>query len=264
VFCNLSLDRPLVVLDLETTSTDLHDARIVEISALKLAPDCKPAHPTRRINPGVPIPPEATAIHGIRDEDVAGAPRFERLAPSIQTFLDGCDLCGFNLLKFDLKVLMAEFRRAGLSFELRDRRLLDACRIFHQREPRDLAGALRFYCGREHNRCHSAAADVLATVAVLDGQLERYHDLPRKVGDLYDRQRNPNAIDVEEWLGRRPDGSIELIGGNKHQGRLLSDVAFRDPTYLKWMLRGDFFDDTKAIVAEALYRTWPRMSRTSR
>jgi len=144
---NIQLDRPLAVIDLETTGTDPKLDRIIEISALKLLPDDGHDHRTRRVNPGVPIPPEATAVHGISDDDVADCPAFRAIAPGLARFLDGCDLAGFNILNFDLRLLAAEFNRVGLVFPVAGRRIIDACRIFHQREPRDLTAAMKFYCG---------------------------------------------------------------------------------------------------------------------
>ena len=244
---NLILDRPLAIFDLETTGTDIQNDRIVEISILKLAPGSQPDHRTRRVNPGIPIPPGATEIHGIRDQDVASEPPFQKLAPTILTFIEGCDLCAYNL-RFDLGLILAECKRTGLAFPMDGRCLIDPCRIFFLREPRDLSSALRFYCGRQHEGAHSAAGDVLATLAVLDAQLDRYQDLPRTVGELHDQLRDPKAVDIGEMFARRADGSVEFAKG-KHKGQLLSDIARIKPDYLEWMLRGDFFDDTKAIVA---------------
>src|SRR3954451_9189287 len=130
---NITLDRPLAVLDLETTGTDTKTDRIVEVSVLKLVPGGQPDHRTRRVNPGVPIPPEATAVHKISDDDVADCPTFRAIAPSLARFLDGCDLAGFNILNFDLRLLVAEYNRAGLVFPVAGRKVIDACRIYHQR-----------------------------------------------------------------------------------------------------------------------------------
>jgi DNA polymerase III subunit epsilon len=249
---NLALDRPLAILDMETTGTDPTSDRIIEISILKLAPGSEPDHRTRRVNPGIPIPAEAAAVHGIRDEDVAGSPSFRALAKGLMSFTDGCDLCGYNLF-FTLRLMLSEFQRAGLSFPMAGRRIIDPCRIFLAREPRDLPAALRFYCGKEHVGAHGAAADVLATLAVLDAQLDRYEDLPRSVTGLHDYLRDPRAVDLGEMFTRRSDESIEFAKG-KYKGRLLPDIARTDPDYLDWMLRSDFLDDTKVIAAEALGR----------
>jgi DNA polymerase-3 subunit epsilon len=243
----------MAIIDLETTGTDPQSDRIVEISILKIAPGSKPDHRAQRVNPGIPIPPEATAIHRIKDEDVACMQPFRAIARPVRSFLERCDLCGFNLLGFDLRLILTEYARAGLTFPLAGRRIIDPCRIYHRREPRDLASALRFYCGKEHDGAHGAAADVLATLDVLNGQVERYADLPRTVAELHDHLRDSRAVDLGEMFARRPDGGIEFAKG-KYKCRLLSDIARTEPDYLEWMLRSDFFDDTKAIAAEALAR----------
>ena len=167
---HIRLERPLVVLDLETTGKRVQADRIVEISTLKLLPDGTNKIHTRRLNPGIPIHPEATAVHGITDDDVADEKSFGQIARSLASYLDGCDLCGYNLWSFDLKMLVAEFKRAGVPFSTEGRHILDPMRIFHKREPRDLTAALKFYCSMEHDGAHGAEADVLAALLVLDGQ----------------------------------------------------------------------------------------------
>src|SRR3954454_23905537 len=142
---NITLDRPLAVLDLETTGTDTKIDRIIEVSVLKLSPGGQADHRTRRVNPGVPIPPEATAVHGITDDDVADCPAFRAIAPGLARFLDGCDLAGFNVLTYDLRLLAAAYNRAGVPSRVAGRGVTAACHIFHQRERRDLTAAYRFY-----------------------------------------------------------------------------------------------------------------------
>ena len=247
----IRLDRPLAVLDLETTGTDPKLDRVIEISVLRLRPDGGHDHRTSRVKPGVPIPPEATAIHGIRDDDVADSPTFRAVAPSLVRFLDGCDLAGFNILNFDLRLLVAEFNRVGLVFPVSGRKIVDACRIYHQREPRDLTAALKIYCGLQHEGAHGAAADVLATTAILDAQMARYADLPRTIEGLHAHCNDSDAIDMSGMFGRDGDGVIVFLRG-KYRGRSLPDIAASKPDYLGWMQREDFYDDTKAIAAEAL------------
>ena len=175
----LALDRPLVVYDTETTGTNSRFDRIIEIACLKIHPDGRRDQFVRRLNPGVPIPPGSTAIHGITDADVAEAPRFRDVAAELAAFLDGADLGGYNMTGFDLPVLRAEFLRAGVPFDIAERRFVDAQRIFFAREPRHLAAAARFYCQTEHAGAHGALADAEMTLRVLEGQLARYADLPR-------------------------------------------------------------------------------------
>jgi DNA polymerase III subunit epsilon len=248
---NIILERPLAVLDLETTGTDPKIDRIVEVSVLKLVPGGEPDHRTRRVNPGVPIPPEATAVHGISDDDVADMPTFRAIAPGLARYLDGCDLCGFNILKYDLRLLAAEYNRAGVPFPVAGRKVIDACHIFHQRERRDLSAAYKFYCGKEHEGAHGAAADVLATLAILDAQVSRYDDLPRTVDGLHEHCTDPKALDLSGMFGRCEEGTVVFIKG-KYKGRSLEDIARTKPDYLQWMLRDDYFDDTKSIASEAL------------
>ncbi len=160
MFKNLVLSRPLAFIDLETTGTDVQTDRIVEIGVLKVFPDGRKDARCRRINPGIPIPESATAIHGITDSDVAGEPTFEVVALRLLKFLDGCDLCGFNLKRFDLKLLIAEFNRIGCDFPRDGRSIIDPLEIYHDRERRDLSTAVQFYCGRDHEGAHCASADV--------------------------------------------------------------------------------------------------------
>ncbi len=249
---HLSLERPLAVIDLETTGTDPKTDRIVEISVLKIYPDGRREHKTRRLNPGMPIPPEAAAIHGITDADVAGEPRFRDVAAGLLAFLDGADLCGYNLKRFDLRLLYAEFARAGLALNLERRAIIDPFEIFQAFERRDLTAALRFYCGRDHDGAHGAAADVLATVEVLDAMVAHYEELPRSVAGLHQHFKDPNSVDSS--------GSFVRVGGElrfnfgKYRGQPLETVAATKPDYLEWMLAQDFFDDTKSLVREALAR----------
>jgi DNA polymerase-3 subunit epsilon len=250
MFQNLALEKPLAILDLETTGTDYRTDRIVEVSVLKVLPDGRAQHRTRRLNPGVPIPAAATAVHGITDTDVAGEPRFEQLADALLGFLGGCDLCGFNLKRFDLRMLYSEFRRAGRNLILEGRAIIDAMEIFHRYEPRDLAAAVRTYLGREHEGGHSAASDVLATAQVLDAMVTRYPDLPRSIAGLHEDFTDPERLGSDGFF-RRVEGEVRFVKG-KHRGEPLAAVAAARPDYLEWMLAQDFFDDTKVVVRVAL------------
>jgi DNA polymerase-3 subunit epsilon len=253
MFKHLVLSKPLAILDLETTGIDAQTDRIVEIGILKVLPDRRQIRRNHRVNPGIPIPPEATAVHGITDANVANEPRFEQLATEIRNFLDGCDLCGFNLKDFDLRFLYCEFNRASQPFSLEGRVFIDPMKIFHARERRDLAAAVRFYCGREHEDAHSASADALATAEVLDAMLARYADLPRTVAGLDQHLKDPNAVDsIGNFI--RVKGEIRFAFG-KHRGQPLDTVARSKPSYLQWMLAQDFLDDTKALVKDALRRS---------
>lgn len=250
---NLDLQRPLAVFDLETTGTDPATDRIVEISVLRLSPGGRKDLRTQRVNPGRPIPPEATAVHGISDMDVRGMPSFDEVARDYLAFLEGCDLCGFNIKRFDLRLLSVEFTRVGLGLPLEGRAIVDPLEIFHTHEKRDLSAAVRFYCGRDHDGAHAAEADVLATVAVLDAQIARYADLPKSVAGLHIHFRDPNSVDAD---GRftKVNGELRFTFG-KYRGQPLTEIARTKADYLEWMLKQDFFDDVKTIVRQALERT---------
>jgi DNA polymerase-3 subunit epsilon len=246
------LERPLAVLDIEATGINPRTDRIIELSIIKIPPKGERRILTYKVNPGMPIPPEATAIHGIKDSDVADAPLFPAIAPAVYKELDGCDLGGYNLIRFDIPMLIEEFLRASITFSMNNRFVVDAQRIFHKKEPRDLKAALAFYCNEIYLEGHHAEADALATVRVLEGQLSRYSDLPRSIAELdkYCDLRDPSWADRDgklRWL----NGEVTINFGKK-KGEKLTDLAAADPGFLKWILRGDFASDTKAIVTKVL------------
>jgi DNA polymerase-3 subunit epsilon len=256
MFKHLVLHKPLAILDLETTGIDVQTASIVEIAIVKITPDLEREERCHRVNPGVPIPPAATAVHGITDADVANEPQFAALAADLRMFLDACDLCGFNLKRFDLRVLYAEFKRADLPLCLDGRAILDPMEMFHRREPRDLTAAVKFYCGREHRDAHSALADALAAAEILDAMLDRYADLPRSVADLHRHFKDPNAVDSENKFVQ-VEGQVQFNFGKK-RGQPVDKVAQIDPGYLEWMLAQSFAEDTLTIVRNALHKVRAR------
>jgi DNA polymerase-3 subunit epsilon len=254
---NLDLDRPLAFFDLETTGIDPMTDRIVEICVMRVDPGGAVETKTRRINPERPIPPAATAIHGIRDEDVRDAPTFKQIARGLLDFLAGADLAGFNVLRFDAPLLDREFGDCGLDFALAERRIVDAMTIFHRKERRDLSAAARFYLDRELVDAHAAEADVAATLDILDAQLERYPDLPRSVEELaiWSGSGRLNGVDPSGKFVWK-DGEVIFAFG-KHQGRSLRRIAGEAPDYLEWILQSDFPPDTKALVRKALGGSFP-------
>ncbi|MBT3379936.1 MAG: 3'-5' exonuclease [Lentisphaerae bacterium] len=259
----LELSRPLVVFDLETTGTNPHVDRIVEIALLKVFPDGQTESRCLLINPEQPIPPETTAIHGITDDDVAKAPQFRQVSVELLTFLHDCDLAGFAIIRFDVPLLRREFSRAGIDFPPPNTRLVDAQRIFHLNEPRNLAAALRFYCDDDHANAHSADADVAATWRVLLGQLERYEDLPRGVDELdaFCNPRDPGALDAEGKIKWR--GKDAVIAFGQKSGMSLKRLAQDEPNYLKWILNKDFSPEVKAIVRDAMAGRFPTRPETA-
>lgn len=246
----LQLNRPLAVFDLETTSTNPATARIVEIAVIKLTPDGERVEKCRRLNPEQPIPAESTAIHGITDSDVSEAPTFRQVAKGLAEFLAGCDLCGFNVGGYDLQVLHNEFRRASVVFDLTNRAIVDVKTIYHRLHPRDLSAAVRVFCGRTHSDSHSAKADAAATLDVLVGILARHPELPAEPRRLVEHFRAMGTVDSEGFF-TKIGGEVRFARG-KFRGQPLEAVAKNDPSYLKWMLTQDFFEDTKKVVASAL------------
>ena len=252
----IQLTRPVAFIDLETTGLNRSRDRIVELALLILYPDGRTIDRVRRFNPGIPIPPEATAVHGISDHDVAGEAPFKSRARSLAAVLEECDLAGFNIRGFDLPILLEEFRRSGVPFDIRGRGLIDAQMIFHRQEPRDLAAAARFYLDDDHADAHSARGDVLITARVLAAQLSRYADLPAGMDGLhaYCDQIRPFETAFDKWFsGSGPENYVFRRG--KHQGKRLAEVAARSPDYLDWMLGAeDMPGEVLDVVREALER----------
>lgn len=254
---HLQLDRPLVALDLETTSADLETARIVEIAMVKVKPDGEPSDTLRYlVNPGCPIPAEATAIHGIRDVDVEGAPMFRELAQLLVEFLRDSDITGFNVRRFDWPLLLREFERVGYK-STSQRAIVDSMEIFHKREPRDLEAAHRYYVGTELDRdTHSALDDACAALMVLEGQLGKYGDLPRSPAAIAEAFAG-DYVDFEGKFRFGDDGRAYLQIG-KHKGLPLEQVACIDSGYLEWIAgNGGFGSDTRRIAREALSGQFP-------
>lgn len=253
----LNLDRPLAFFDIESTGTNPRVDRIIDLAVVIWGSEGERARKVFRMNPEVPIPKETTRIHGISDADVAGQPTFAQCAEAIAEMLSGCDLAGYNVIRFDVPMLAAEFARAQVPFGLEDRRLIDVQRIFHQKEPRDLSAALRFYRGEEHVGAHGALDDVLATVRVLEGQLERYADLPGDMEALHEfcNQRNPDWVDREGRL-RWIHGEAAINFG-KNAGRTIRSLIETERGFLNWILQNDFPEDTKRIIRDALQGVYP-------
>ncbi len=247
------LDRPITFFDLETTGLSLSTDRIVELAIIRMSPQGDVLERVRRYNPGVPIPPEATAIHGITDEVVADEHPFQKTARSLAKLLEPCDLAGFNIRRFDLPILLAEFGRSGIEFDVRNRRLIDMKMIFHREEPRDLSAAARFYLGRDHEDAHTALGDIRTTAAVLTAQLGRYRHLPRDIDGLhaYCDDVAPFRTQFDQWFTTTRAG-LTLQRG-KHKGTLLSDLARAEPDYLRWMLKlDDMSPEVIRVVRKAL------------
>ena len=240
----LNLRRPLVFFDLETTGVNILKDRIVEISIVKLMPDGSEIVKTRRVNPEMPIPAEATAVHHITDQDVASEPTFRQIAKSLAQLFVGCDIAGFNSNRFDIPLLDQEFQRANVDFDFGKAHFIDVQTIFHKKEPRTLVAAYRFYCGKNLEDAHSAAADTMATCEVLKAQLERYDDLPCDVEALSEFASQNRNVD---FVGRLiyDDQKREVINFGKYKGRIAEEVLCTDPGYYNWIMQGDFTKNTK-------------------
>jgi len=249
----LNLKRPIIFFDLETTGVDTSKDRIVEISMIKIMPDGEEIVKTRRINPGMPIPPEATAIHGISDADVADQPLFAQVAKSLEQFVRGCDFGGFNSNRSDLPMLVEEFMRAGIDVDFERRKFIDVQNIFHKKEQRTLVAAYKFYCDKELEGAHSAEADTRATYEVLKAQLDRYDDIENDVDALAAFSCRAEAAD---YAGRIlfNDKGEEVFGFGKYKGRSVAEVFREEPSYYAWMMNGDFPLYTKRVITEIRMR----------
>lgn len=249
---NLKLVRPLVVFDIESTGVSPRKDRIIELAAIKLMPDGEEIPKCWLMNPGVPIPPETTAIHGISDEIVKDCPTFADKAEEIFEFFRGCDLSGFNADRFDIPCLEEEFARVGMAFAPSVRKHVDVQRIYHKKEPRDLSAAVRFYLGRNHDGAHGAEADTRATLEVLKAQMAKYSDLPATVDEMdeYLVPHDPMNADRAGTL-RWKDGELTINFGKK-KGESLKKLLLNEPNYLKWILKGDFDTEVRMIIKDLL------------
>ena len=250
----LNLKNPLVFFDLETTGINITKDRIVEISLLKVHPNGKEEIKSRRINPEMPIPAQATAIHGITDDDVKDCPTFRQVAKSLADMLEGCDLAGFNSSRFDVPMLSEEFLRAGVDFDMSKRKFVDVQIIFHKKEQRTLEAAYKFYCDKELRNAHSAEADTVATYEVLKSQLDRYPDLENDVAFLSKEYSSFN--NNVDFAGRiiLDEKGVEVFNFGKHKGKPVTQVLRDEPGYYAWMMDGDFPLNTKQALTKIRLR----------
>ena len=248
----LKLERPLVFFDLETTGTNPTTDRIVEISLIKVMPDGREMEHSHRINPGIPIPASSTAIHHITDADVANEPKFSDIAAKLNKWLEGCDMAGYNSNKFDVPLLMEEFKRAGIPFDTSGRRFVDVQNIFYAMEPRTLVAAYRFYCGKDLEGAHSATCDTHATYEVLMSQLDRYEDLQNDVEKL-SKIGQKRTLDLAGRIAEDENGN-PVFNFGKYKGQKVEDVFKRDIGYYSWMMQGEFPQNTKDVITRLRYK----------
>ena len=250
----LNLKNPLLFFDIESTGLNVATDRIVEISALKVMPNGDQEIKTRRINPTIPISPEAQKIHGISNEDVADCPTFKEVAKSLAQWMSGCDFSGYNATKFDIPLLAEEFLRAGVNFDFRKRRVVDVQNIFHKLEQRTLSAAYKFYCNKDLENAHSAEADTVATFEILEAQLDKYQGvLENDVKFLSDFSAKTRNLD---YAGRiiLDENDTPLINFGKHKGKSVENVFKTDSGYYSWMMNGEFTLDTKQVLTELKIR----------
>ena len=245
----LQLKRSLVFFDLETTGINVTKDRIVEISYLKIRPDGTEESRTWRVNPLVRIPEQATAVHGITNEDVKDCPPFAAIACDLAEQLADSDLAGFNSNRFDVPLLAEEFLRAQVDIDLSHRKFVDVLTIFHKMEPRNLKAAYKFYCGKDLTDAHQAEGDTKATYEVLMAQLDRYPELENDVDALSVYSSFTNNVDYAGRMVYNDNGEAVIHFG-KYNGQLVRDVLKKDPGYYGWIMQGDFALDTKKKLTD--------------
>ena len=262
----LNLNRPIAFLDLETTGIKVATDRIVEICILKINPDQSTKVKTQRINPEMTIPAEVIAIHGITDDDVKDCPTFRMVAREFFNFLENCDLAGFNSNHFDIPLLVEEFFRADIEFDIKGRRFIDVQNIFHKMEPRNLSAAYKFYCNKELINAHSAESDTIATYEILKAQLDRYKGLTikDKRGKVYEPIMNDIKILSDFSYSTRSadlvghiifdDKNQEVFNFGKHKGKSVVQVFKDEPSYYDWIMKSEFPLSTKKIVTSIKLR----------
>ncbi len=249
----LQITKPIAFIDLETTGINLGTDRIVEIAIVKLLPDGTKTVKRKLINPEMPIPKASSDVHGITDSMVKDAPTFAQAAQELKQVLADCDLAGYNSNRFDIPLLIEEFLRSGIEFEMKGRRMVDVQNIFHKMEQRTLSAAYKFYCGKTLEDAHSAEADATATYEVLLAQMERYPELGTTVESVNKFLGDEQIVD----FARRfiMSNGVEVFNFGKHKGQSVAEVLTREPQYYDWMMRGDFPQQTKQKLSEIFTKT---------
>ncbi|MFN0049189.1 MAG: exonuclease domain-containing protein [Cytophagales bacterium] len=263
---NLNLKKPLVIFDLESTGLNMANDRIIEYCFIKVMPNGEKKTLQKRLNPGFPIPAFITQLTGISDADVAEAPKFIEVAKNLAQFLEGCDLCGFNMLKFDLPMLVEEFLKANVDFKIEGRNLVDAQKIFHLMEPRNLAAAYKFYCQAELENAHTAEADTEATLEILMSQVAKYENV-----EIKDKDHKEPIVPVKNdmaWLHKLSvsnnvdlsgrfvfnEKGEELVNFGKHKDKLVTSILKNEPSYYDWFMKSDFPLESKRKFTEIKIR----------
>jgi DNA polymerase III subunit epsilon len=268
----LNLTKPIVFIDLETTGLSVTADRIIEICMIRIIPEGKSEMITQRINPTIPISEEAFQTHGISNADVKNQPVFSDLASSFSKFIGNADMAGYNVIKFDIPMLVEEFLRAGIDFDLKNRKFVDVQNIFHKMEPRNLAAAYKFYCNKDLRNAHSAEADTIATYEILKCQLEMYKETPfeDKEGNIsYPIKNDIASLSAFSYHTRNVDlvGHIifnekdeEVFNFGKYKGKTVENVFLQEPQYYDWMMKGQFPFSTKKVITSIYLRGFNRSS----
>lgn len=254
----LQLKKPLAFIDLETTGVNLGTDRIVEIAIVKILTDGTKSVKRKLINPGIPIPKGASDVHGITDDMVKEAPPFKQVAQELKQMLDGCDLAGYNSNRFDIPLLMEEFLRADVDFDMKSRKLLDVQNIFHKMEPRTLSAAYKFYCCKNLDGAHGAEVDAAATHEILEAQIERYPELGNNVDSVLKVIGEDQIVDFARRFVM--ENGVEVFNFGKFKGRPVADVLRSEPQYYDWMMKGDFPQHTKQKLTEIFTRSMLKKS----
>tara|TARA_B110000037_G_scaffold19257_1_gene20311 strand:+ start:21674 stop:22531 length:858 start_codon:yes stop_codon:yes gene_type:complete len=250
---NLNLIKPIVFFDLEATGLNISKEKIIEIAIIKINPDQTESTFVEKINPGFPIPPESTEIHGITDEDVKDCPTFEKFATAIIEFIGEADLAGYNSNRFDIPFLLEELLNAGLELDMENRRFIDVQTVFHKMEQRTLAAAYKFYCDKDIVNAHSAEADTRATYEVLKAQLDRYPELENDMDFLFEFTQTGKNRKID-FVGRLAlsDEGVVMYNFGKHTGKTIKEVYEKEPGYHRWILDNDFPLITKSILKKTV------------
>lgn len=250
----LKLEKPIVFFDLETTGVDTAHDRIVEICLIRLEPNGNRQSLTMRLNPTIPIPAQASEVHGIYDADIQDCPTFKDKSEELERIFAGCDIAGFNSNKFDVPLLVEEFLRCGIYVDFSQTRLVDVQNIYHKLERRTLIAAYKFYCDKDLENAHSALADTEATLEVLEAQLDHYPDvLQNDIEFLSEYSRRDRNVD---FAGRfvYNDQDIPVVNFGKYKGRPVQEILMRDPSYYNWIMQGDFTLNTKQVLTQLKFK----------
>ena len=243
----LNLQRPICIFDLETTGVNVTNDRIVEICIHKVEPSGKEETHTWRVNPTIPIQTGSSLVHGIYDHDIANELTFSELAPEVHQLISDSDLAGFNSNKFDIPLLVEEFLRAGIDFDMSNRRAVDVQNIFHRMEQRTLSAAFKFYCNQNLENAHSAEADVLATFEILKAQIQRYDELENDMNFLADFSNRQKVADFAGFIAFN-DSEEEVFTFGKYRGKTIKEVLSENPGYYSWIQNADFPLYTKKVL----------------